>query len=219
MITTIESNNLVFTNCGDYLLVGTNQSNVSSNAVVKGKHLNEDLVIPYSVNNISVKIVGDRAFCLCLDIKNVQIDARITHIHQRAFSNCRNIVSINIPNTCEYIGVLSLDFHNSTTNSFSNGTVIVRFEQGSRLKFIDVNGISQKEQIIIYFCETKAPKFNKYIYQSSKVIVYSPTKINFGGVMSKRSISHCSCVILNTMKTRRQFALSYSMSVLMLCIS
>lgn len=219
-MSTIESNSIVYTNCSSYLLVGLNVSSKNQNAVASGKKLSEEIVIPYSVDNIPVKVIGIRAFAHCLDIKSVLIEAKITAIHERAFSNTYNLESINIPNTCVFIGKYGIDPYNGSCEGPGQGTLTIRFEQGSKLEFVDENGISQKEKIIIYYCERKAPKtHDSYIYQKAKeVIIYSPTKINFGGVMSTKRTFHCSCVIQNSPKQKRCFSLSTSMCSLILSI-
>ena len=210
MTQTIEYNDIVYTNCGDYLMVGKNNSETTS-GVVPGKILKGDIVIPYAVNNIPIKIIGVCAFYYCNEVTSLRIEARITHIFERAFSVMYNLKSINIPNTVLYIGLLGIDLFNDSSKSVGLGTTIIEFEQGSKLEFIDDSGISQKEYFIIYYCETRAPKFNEYIYQNSKVTVYSPTRINFGGVMSKQRRSHCSCAIFLSCRSRKRFSFSCSL--------
>ena len=213
MTATIEHNSIVYSKFDNYLIVGINNTN-AHNAIASGKTLTGEIIIPYAVNNIPVKAIGMCAFHATSNIiTSVKIEAKIVYIYKRAFSNMYYLERINIPNTVVYIGAFGIDFYDASSSSPGKGTVIIEFEQGSKLSFIDEYGITQKESIIIFFCETKAPKFVDYVYQDSKVTIYSPTRINFAGVLSIRKRTHCSCVIMNTKKSKSQFYFFISFTI------
>lgn len=67
-----------------------------------------DLVIPYTINGITIEWIGDNtksssAILLPANIENVRLPNCVKHIGRKAFMDNANLKTINIPSSCEKI--------------------------------------------------------------------------------------------------------------------
>lgn len=63
----------------------------------------ENIVIPETIDNMTVQRIGLFAFESCSTIKTVQLPETITLIGEGAFMNCENLTEINFPESLEGI--------------------------------------------------------------------------------------------------------------------
>ena len=198
-----ESNiNFCVTDSGD-VVVGDNETSSGAFNNYEFKHL----VIPEYANGKKVIEIGRNSFSHKNTIISVTILAQITQINEHAFFSCCSLSYINIPPSVKLICHLALSFKNG--DSTSNGTTKIVFDYPASISCVENYGIERKENFIIYFNGKKAPKFLVGpFFGSKKVVVYSPVKMNFGGVRTtvltsfcqtrkqKSSYSHCYTFIL-----------------------
>ena len=63
-----------------------------------------ELVIPSTIEDITVTSIGSQAFLNCHSLKSIVIQDGITSIEFNAFKDCNNLVEINLPNSLTIIG-------------------------------------------------------------------------------------------------------------------
>ena len=68
-----------------------------------------EIVIPATVNELSVTSIGEFAFHLCTELTSVSIPNSVTSIGRNAFGVCWNLTSVSIPNSVTSIGVGAFD--------------------------------------------------------------------------------------------------------------
>ena len=68
----------------------------------------ESLSGKYSIRK-GVKVIGDRAFCGCKSLTNINIPNSVKTIGDLAFLGCKSLTNINIPNSVKTIGNLAFD--------------------------------------------------------------------------------------------------------------
>jgi len=82
------------------------------------------VIIPSSINGVSVRSIGAEAFAWCANITNIQIPDTVTSIGMRAFYGCRGLKSIKLSNSItkieasvfeNCISLLSLEIPSSVT--------------------------------------------------------------------------------------------------------
>lgn len=67
------------------------------------KHL-ANVKIPYVYRGRLVTVIGDELFYLCRNLKSIEIPETITHIGARAFSDCTFLEKVEIPGSVTSIG-------------------------------------------------------------------------------------------------------------------
>ena len=72
----------------------------------------ESLSGKYSIRK-GVKVIGDRAFCGCKSLTNINIPNSVTTIGDWAFGYCESLTNINIPNSVTTIGNLAFAYCDS----------------------------------------------------------------------------------------------------------
>lgn len=170
-------------------------------AIISGQNCPDDIYIPRTVNGKGVQEIGANSFSGCTNIKKIIIKARITQINSHAFESCRSITSVFLPSSLMYIfecgiHIWNRDLGNEVTNP---GTTEVRFERGSNLKFIGFQGISYRENIILYFCNSVSVSFGETPFKWSKrVLAISPFEFTFNGAKTYKSseIDCCNAHVL-----------------------
>ena len=75
----------------------------------------ESLSGKYSIRK-GVKVIGDGAFSSCRSLTNINIPNSVTTIGEHAFSDCDSLTSINIPNSVTTIGDGSFEYCVSLTS-------------------------------------------------------------------------------------------------------
>lgn len=64
----------------------------------------KEIVVPNSIDGISVKIIGENAFAKCTGIEKVIIPEGITTIENGAFSGCESLKTVLLPTTLRRLG-------------------------------------------------------------------------------------------------------------------
>ena len=156
-----------------YYIVGTDGDD-PENAIEKLESTR--VVIPQIVHGKKVQGVGQLAFFQNLHITEVVIYARILFIRDKAFCRMLNLVSINIPNTCQTFGLYVLDQYDFLTRTISIGTLNVYFEPKSQAQTLNIRTFAWKERVNIYICEKISPQFigDSHFYQIKTLNIYSP---------------------------------------------
>ena len=70
----------------------------------RGGHMESELVIPSTIQGLTVTQIGDGAFRDCTDITSVTLPESVTIINGWAFEGCSNLMSIVIPENVNEIG-------------------------------------------------------------------------------------------------------------------
>ncbi|MBR7062065.1 MAG: leucine-rich repeat protein, partial [Clostridia bacterium] len=70
----------------------------------RGGHMESELVIPSTIQELTVTQIGDGAFRDCTDITSVTLPESVTIINGWAFEGCSNLMSIVIPENVNEIG-------------------------------------------------------------------------------------------------------------------
>ena len=128
------------------------------NAIFNKNEIKEDLVIPTFVGSRKINYIGEWAFRSCVNIKRVNIEARIDTIKYCAFEYCTSLVSINIPSS---VKIIENDAIRGTRKDNAYGTpgiLNVTFDKGSKIKSIGSQSLRGKQDINIFFCDHKEIK-------------------------------------------------------------
>ena len=126
--------------------------------------------------------IGKFAFYNNTNLKEVRIEAKVVEIHWGAFSFCPNIAKINIPNSLVFLFSYALEFYDGVKKRAGAGTSIIVFEHNSQIQHIESDGISRKENVIIYFCEDKYPTHPPTILSEVRSLkIYSKKATTFLG--------------------------------------
>lgn len=64
-----------------------------------------DVVIPATLENLPVRIIGSDAFSGCINLTSVVIPDSVANIGSRAFDGCTNLTAVTIPDSVQEIGV------------------------------------------------------------------------------------------------------------------
>ena len=156
------------------------------------------LVIPSRVNGKPVLEIGCAAFSKIKTLETVEINARITKIHQFAFYGCSNLTNINIPSTVQVLGfcAISAIVVNSGPIATASGVLTIKFEPNSTIQAIERYGIERKQYIIIYYCGYYQPDIvpDSLFYGATTKIVFSPISLNWGGIETEPDPAVCKII-------------------------
>ena len=156
------------------------------------------LVIPSRVNGKPVLEIGCAAFSKIKTLETVEINARITKIHQFAFYGCSNLTNINIPSTVQVLGfcAISAIVVNSGPIATASGVLTIKFEPNSTIQAIERYGIERKQYIIIYYCGYEAPDIqpNSLFFGAVTSIVFSPYPLNWSDIATEPDPAVCSII-------------------------
>lgn len=115
--------------------------------------------IPETINGLTVKKIGERAFYHHLEITKITIPDTVTYMSDGAFSDCTSLVEINFPEKLEGVGYAILDntpFYDAITEEFFTvGDGILLLCNTKDENVIIPNGI---KFIADAFCESKTVK-------------------------------------------------------------
>ena len=75
-----------------------------------------DLVIPSTLGGYPVTTISDCAFSSCKNLTSITIPNSVTSIGNEAFSSCENLISITIPDSVVSIGNLAFHYCHSLTS-------------------------------------------------------------------------------------------------------
>jgi|GEM_PF-3872386 len=74
-----------------------------------------NVVIPSTIDGVSVTSIGNDAFYQCTALTTLTIPTTVTKIGSTAFGFCRNLTSITIPKSVTSIGILAFSYCDSLT--------------------------------------------------------------------------------------------------------
>lgn len=137
-----------------------------------------DVVIPATLENLPVRIIGSDAFSGCINLTSVVIPDSVANIGSRAFDGCTNLTAVTIPDSVQEIGVDAF-CDTPWLDSFSEEFVVV----GDGV-LIDYNGTKT---------EVTIPDTVKYIssafYQNENIVRVSIPN----SVISIEDTAFCRC--------------------------
>ena len=97
-----------------------------------------DILIPKSViyneKTYSVTSIGDKAFFECYDLTSVNIPNSVTYIGYHAFWACSNLTSITIPNSVTYIGTEAFSCSSLTSVTIPNSVTEINYDAFSNCR-------------------------------------------------------------------------------------
>lgn len=105
--------------------------------------LNNDIVVPDSIEGIPVTIIGEHAFAECRLIHSIILPNTLKHIGENAFYGCANITTLTIPNGVESIG----DF------AFGNCRALTTCTIGSNVSLIGSDAFHYCRSLINIFVD------------------------------------------------------------------
>lgn len=88
-----------FSNCGDLSINRPSLQISEEGAVYSIVDIKGDLNIPSSINGITVTLIESFAFSYCKDLTSVTIPNTVTNIWDCAFADCSSLTSVTIPNS------------------------------------------------------------------------------------------------------------------------
>ena len=135
------------------------------------------LIIPKTYQGLPITIIGQFAFRLCRKITEIDIQADITQIKKRAFSDMNGLKEVTLPSSLQRIEDYGLQFSN---NGGVSGNVKITFGENSQLSYIGCEVFGFKNNVIIYYTSNKSPQCHSNVFPSvtSKVIL-APTEFTF----------------------------------------
>lgn len=154
-MTAVTVNNIRYYPSDTGYIAGSD-SNINGNeptAAISKTALSGTLVIPAQVNGLPMLGFAQFAFARCYLITKLVIQAKIDVIGYRAFSDCYNLVDIEIPASVQTIEKCGIHFWNFTAyainlNSISNSYCAITFKKGSKLT-------SMKDEVFGYIKNLK----------------------------------------------------------------
>ena len=173
---------------GKYIL-GDNSSS-SANALITNHVCPEKIIVPVYVNGHKIEEIGSHALQGCNKIRILVIKARITQINEYAFYEGTSLREVYLPNTLINIMAHSIHVWNRTLGSgvVNPGVTEIFFEKNSKLAFINDQGISYRENMILYTCTAINPKLHTYAFNIvSRLTIISPMVFSIKGSYSVQS--------------------------------
>ncbi|EHJ02117.1 Ig domain protein group 2 domain protein [Clostridium sp. DL-VIII] len=83
----------------------------SSTGTITGFYGSDQVVvIPSTINGVTVKKIGENAFFSCDNLTSVTIPSSVTSIGSSAFSSCNYLVNVSIPNSVKSIGGCAFEY-------------------------------------------------------------------------------------------------------------
>ena len=170
-------------------------------AVEPGSTIKE-VTIPTTIRGYPVLEIGNRAFRACYNLETVRINAKIIQISPLAFYNCANLSSINIPNSCTFVGICAIScIYNRNTSS---GSLAVKFEPNATLNYLGEYAIERKEVIIIFYCGMNPPSVltNELFFGANYQVLFAPAPMKWANVTAIVDESVCLLMQENSEKQR-----------------
>ena len=171
----------------EYYVVGNNSSN-DANGITDKEYYGE-IVIPGKIRNKEIREIAQDAFSWCQNIMKVTIFAKLISINRYAFSGCRNIAYINIPQTVTFIGAHALDHYDQGV------PFTVEFNKGRTEKvYFDTHAISGSILLFIIYPSNIEPRYNSNtpIGGRSSDIICAHSSFEFCRfVMTTTNMSRC----------------------------
>lgn len=157
-----------------------NPYNTVSRLLLNGEEVKGDLIIPEGVERIndyafcnrnlnsvkmpdSVKIIGEKAFYNCFELKEIDFGNGVTEIKENAFAYCNYIEELNIPDSVEIIG----------DNAFYNCTSIKNITFGKNIKTVGSFAFSVLLNLENFYINDLASYCNIDFLQSSNPNQYA----------------------------------------------
>ena len=144
----MSDNDLVFTISENICYCGTNNKDSFGNAAKYPSKISGKIIIPRKFENHFVNEIGCAAFYKCGLITEIQIEARITKINDRAFSDCHSLLRINVPSSVTYIGNYGIHFYISNTGVPSGVSTVIFEDRRSSIEMKD-SAIASRQTIVI----------------------------------------------------------------------
>ncbi len=168
--------------------------------------------IPETINGLTVKKIGTRAFYHHLEITKITIPETVTYISDGAFSDCTSLVEINFPEKLEGVGYSILDntpFHDAVTEEFFTvGDGILLLCNTKDENVIIPDGI---KFIADAFCESKTVKsavLPKSVIHIGDYAFYNSSieSINFASVSTIGNYAFYGCKYLTSVELPESLA-------------
>jgi hypothetical protein len=122
-ITMPESNVTYTANFGQFTYATNNDGTIT---ITGYSGSGDAVIIPSSINGLTVSCIGGGAFYDCTNLTSIIIPDSVTNIGNVAFASCTNLTSVIIPNCITSIGVLAFDDCTSLTNvTIPNGVTSI----------------------------------------------------------------------------------------------
>ena len=168
--------------------VGDNSTNDESKAtaVRSISDVQGTLIIPKLVRSHRITQVAFCAFYKCSYIKRIIIEADITVLNYRSFSNIYELEYIRLPKTIEYLYGLAIDLFDYTINGLKSGITTVVFQKNTHLKYIGVSAFNRKTFFVICIGNDINPvSYSSTFYSATTLLIKSPQNYTFVNINSQ----------------------------------
>ena len=191
----------------DILMVGDNTS-TEGNAI--DGSLTSEITFVDRIGDNFVREIGMKSFTACETLRIVNIKYGILKINFDAFYKCKNIVSFVVPSSVSFIAQGAICICDKLlTSEASPGTLTVAIQGPSSLEYLGRWSIAKKDNIIIYYCSSKAPIINYSTFDKAKsVTIYSIKKFSIDSVETTVNERACFVKSFSTknIHCKRQFS-------------
>ena len=190
-MSTVTRNNVKYTLKNNYYIVGDG-SETDSNGITSRSY-SGTITIPYSIDGIAIKEIGQYSFRRCEYLTKVFINAKITKIGVRAFGYCFRLEYINIPLTVTRIESAAFCL-NSGNGKAASAPMTIEFNAVRKKSVtIEGDGFEARQTFYVIYPSDISPIYrSKYAFEyATSVYICAPKVFTFGNKQTTTDMSKC----------------------------
>ena len=185
----IIENKIIYCYYNNVWFVGDNSTKeeTKATAVESDSDVKGELIIPKLIQNHAITQIAFCAFFRCIYINKVIINADISVLNYRSFSQIPGLDYIRLPSSIEYIYKWAIDMYEfRNENHTPEGITVVVFQRNTHLKYISSIAFNRRTFIVICIGnDIIIPNNPSDYYGIAKLIIKSPNNKMFLDLQSE----------------------------------